>query len=453
MKIPKAPKFSLVMIGPGIVLVAMGLGSGEYILWPSLIAEFGLGLLWGAVVGVTLQLFVSNESGRYTLATGASVYKGFYKLNRLLPIWFIISTLASFAWPGIILSSGKIIDHLIGLDTKGISAVIMLIIIGLLLMFGGEVYNNLERFQKFVIVISIPTLLILAILLSDFDTVKDLSLGTIGIGDGFTFLPSGISIMGFLGAIAYSGAAGNLVLSHSFYVQDEGLGMAKYTKNQIEKGSKLTGKPEFIPFEADEENVSNHKKWMKLTLFEQTITFWFIGILSIYLLAVIAFETVYPYSGDGSLDFIFLEASVLIDRFGSILGNFFLIIGALFLFKTQLGIYETTTRILTENIQIAFEKIRNGVNRNNLYFYFLWLQIAIASAIALFFPNQPLSILLIATFFSALSMFVLSGLVLALNVKELPKEIRQNKFISAMLLLSLVFYGLFLILTVVDLLT
>ncbi len=217
-KIPKAPKFSLPLIGPGIVLIAMGLGSGEFILWPYLVAEFGFGIIWGAFIGVTTQYFVSNESGRYTIATGGSIYSAFIKLSKLFPYWFIISTFASFAWPGIIGAGGTIFAYLFNISDARVPTIIMLLIIGCLLTFSGKVYSNLEKLQKLFVGISLPVLFVIALLLIDLETIKSISGGFIGIGERYFLFPGSISLMAFLGTVAYSGAAGNLVLSHSFYV-------------------------------------------------------------------------------------------------------------------------------------------------------------------------------------------------------------------------------------------
>lgn len=446
---PKAPKFSLALIGPGVVLIAMGLGSGEYILWPNLIAEFGFGILWGALVGITFQLLVSNESGRYTLATGASVYHAFHRLNKFIPVWFIASTFVSFAWPGIILSGGRILGEVIGVDSYGLITVILLILIGLILMFGGKVYDNVERFQKFVIIISIPALIIITAFLIDIDVFLRLSQGLIGIGEGYMFFPSQISVLAFLGAVAYSGAGGNLVLSHSFYIQDEGLGMAKYTKSQIDRKSKKEFEFRYEDFEESKENISEFKRWMKITGIEQIISFWFLGFLTIILLAVISYVTLYPYIGEGDLAFIFQEAEALSNLFGNFVGVFFLLIGVLFLFKTQLGVYETTSRIMTENVQLISKTITKKFKRSDLYYFFLWLQIIAASIIALVGFEQPIFILLIGTFFSALSMFALSGLMLWLNSSFcLPKSVKPTFLKRGLLLISTIFYGIFVGITV-----
>ncbi|PIY93340.1 MAG: hypothetical protein COY69_02165, partial [Candidatus Magasanikbacteria bacterium CG_4_10_14_0_8_um_filter_32_14] len=43
------------LIGPSFIILALGLGSGEVILWPYLVSNFGLGIVWGAMLGITFQ--------------------------------------------------------------------------------------------------------------------------------------------------------------------------------------------------------------------------------------------------------------------------------------------------------------------------------------------------------------------------------------------------------------
>jgi len=57
-------------LGPSFILLGLALGSGELILWPYLTAQYGLGLLWGGLLGITLQFVLNTEAMRYTLAWG-----------------------------------------------------------------------------------------------------------------------------------------------------------------------------------------------------------------------------------------------------------------------------------------------------------------------------------------------------------------------------------------------
>ena len=47
------------ILGPSFIILALGLGSGEVILWPYLVSNYGLGIAWGAILGITFQFFIN----------------------------------------------------------------------------------------------------------------------------------------------------------------------------------------------------------------------------------------------------------------------------------------------------------------------------------------------------------------------------------------------------------
>lgn len=97
------------LLGLSFILLGLGLGSGELILWPFLTDNFGLGILWAAVLGITLQFFINMEIERYTLINGESIFVGFARKTKLAPLWFIVSTIIPWMWPGIIGASALLL--------------------------------------------------------------------------------------------------------------------------------------------------------------------------------------------------------------------------------------------------------------------------------------------------------------------------------------------------------
>jgi hypothetical protein len=446
---PMPPKNFLKLIGPGLVLIAMGLGSGEFVLWPYLATQFGLGILWGALVGILFQYFVSNETGRYTLITGNSVFTGFKKLSKFFPAWFIVSTFLSFGWPGIIATGGEILGRLLNISDYKWLTILMLISIGLIFSFGGKVYSTLENIQKVFLLISIPIILLIAALVIQPETILEISKGLIGIGQNYLFFPAGIVLGQFLGAIAYSGAGGNLILSHSFYIQDKKLGMAFYGQGEINKKDNNLAKEVSHELQLNQENIKRFKKWFSVVAREQFFSFAVIGLLTIILLAVISYKLLYPLVASNDIEFIFLEASKL-SLIAPVFGSILLILGVTFLYTTQLGVFESTSRIMSENLHLA-SKYFAKIPRSKLFFLFLWLQIVFGVIIAFLNIATPLQILFLNTTFSAISMFILSGSILWLNTSNnIPKELRPGIFRKLMLLISFIFFGIFSFIVVIE---
>ena len=116
--LPEAPPLRRVL-GPGIILVATALGSGEYVIWPFVTANLGLTVLWAAVVAVAVQFFINMEVERYTLATGETAITGFTRLWK--PWWFLFIVMAVVpnVWPGFATGAATCLSFVIGgLDVR-----------------------------------------------------------------------------------------------------------------------------------------------------------------------------------------------------------------------------------------------------------------------------------------------------------------------------------------------
>jgi hypothetical protein len=435
--LPTAPKFSK-LLGPSFILLGLGLGSGEFILWPYLTSNWGMGIIWGAILGVTFQFFINMEIERYTLARGESVFVGFARYYRLLPFWFIFSTFFAWVWPGIIAVSARLLGEVVGLTNYNLLGIGLLVLIGIILTIGKSLYKTVERFSILLISISVPAIFILAIYLASRSDFMDLFKGLISLGN----IPKGLPFASFLAAFAFAGAGGNLNLAQSFYVKEKGYGMGKYGGKitSILTGSvqdlKLTGSK----FTITNESLSNFKAWWKVVNIEHFLVFWVGGIVSICMLSLLAYSTVYGKAGlPTGVEFIIFESGEISKILGPIVGVLFLIIGGLMLFNTQLTVLDATSRIMAENYLILK---RNG-NLPKIYYSFLWAQIAFGIIIFMFNFGQPLLLLTISAVLNAITMFVHIGLTLNLNIKELEKEIRPNLFRIVMIVIAFLFFGYF----------
>ncbi|MGH8120311.1 MAG: Nramp family divalent metal transporter, partial [Gammaproteobacteria bacterium] len=103
--VPSFPGF-WVVLGPGIIWMALAQGSGELIWWPYLIAKYGLTFLFLLIPACLLQYPLTVEIGRYTLLTGESIFHGFIRLHYGLGILLWILMTISFLWFGAFASAG-----------------------------------------------------------------------------------------------------------------------------------------------------------------------------------------------------------------------------------------------------------------------------------------------------------------------------------------------------------
>src|SRR5689334_3113502 len=66
-------------IGPGVVMMGIQIGGGEWLFGPEVTAQYGGGLMWIATVAIVLQVFYNLECGRYALYCGEPVFTGFLR--------------------------------------------------------------------------------------------------------------------------------------------------------------------------------------------------------------------------------------------------------------------------------------------------------------------------------------------------------------------------------------
>src|SRR5687767_1261315 len=75
------------VVGPGVIVLGVSIGSGEFLLGPAAFVRFGLQLLWVTTIAIVLQTLFNTEIMRYTLATGEPVFSGFMRTRPSSTAW------------------------------------------------------------------------------------------------------------------------------------------------------------------------------------------------------------------------------------------------------------------------------------------------------------------------------------------------------------------------------
>ncbi|MFA4975319.1 MAG: Nramp family divalent metal transporter [Candidatus Paceibacterota bacterium] len=444
------------LIGPSFIILALGLGSGEVILWPYLTANYGLGIAWGAILGITFQYFMNMEIERYALVKGESVFVGIYKLFKPAVYWFIVSTFIGFGLPGIIAASAKVFASVLGIENFKWIAILFLLFIGLILSMGKTVYGMMERLTKVIISIGVPFIFLLAVFLATKTDWTALFNGMIGNGEGFWFLPKGISIATFLAAFAYSGAGGNLNLTQSIYIKEKGYGMGIYSQKIAGLFSKKEEK-EIILDGTDcavtVEDVNRFKKWWRLISIEHAFVFWFLGSISMIFLMLLSYATTHGLAGNTEgINFVINEGVVIGGMVFPFVGTLFLVMVSLMLFQTQLGVMDSTSRIMSENFAIRKldGKESAKINLSKIYYSFVWAQIAFGIILFLFNVYEPKTLIVLGAVINAFAMFVHLFFVSWLNHRSLPKVFRPTLVRKIIIAIIFIFFGVFSFIVLLD---
>ncbi|MBU2213768.1 Nramp family divalent metal transporter [Patescibacteria group bacterium] len=440
------------LIGPSFILLGLGLGSGEVILWPYLASNYGLGIAWAIVIGLTMQFFINMEVERYALIYGESIFVGFARLLKLLPAWFILSTFLGFGWPGIGLAGATLLSHAFGVENVQVLGIGVFLVIGAVLTFGKVLYKTVERLQMWLIGIGVPFIIGVTFYLAQKSDFVALGQGIIGQGEGFKFLPVGIPLAAFLGALAYSGAGGNLNLAQSCYVRDKGYGMGKYA-DKITSLFRKGGKQKFSitgnTFPESKENLKRFEKWWKVVNLEHLIVFWGLGLITMLTLALLAYVTSFGLEGNAEgINFVVNEAGMIAQKTVPVLGILFLLVTGIMLCATQLTVLDSTSRIISENFMLLSRG--SSFNVSKIYYIILWIQILFGITVFSLGFDQPLTLIILGASFNAFAMFVYSGLLLWLNNKFLAKALRPAMWRNLVMFATFLFLGAFSWLTIAS---
>jgi Mn2+/Fe2+ NRAMP family transporter len=144
---PSSFRDKLKFLGPGVVLAALAIGSGELILTPRSGAQYGFVLLWVPVLTIVYKAAFSEGLARLTIASGDDVFRAF----DLLPgpkHWaqyfiIVVYSLDMIGYGGIALAAGSAVIGLFpGIDIR-LASLVMACLVPVLLFTGS--YRFLEK--------------------------------------------------------------------------------------------------------------------------------------------------------------------------------------------------------------------------------------------------------------------------------------------------------------------
>jgi hypothetical protein len=435
------------MIGPSVILAGLSIGSGEFVLWPRLTAEWGYALFWACWIGVTLQFFLNMEIERYSLATGESAVIGFARLHRaFVPVFLVCSTLP-WIWPGWATGAATLIEWELGLPVVP-TAIAGLVVCGAVLSVGPVVYRTVEAVQLVLVALIIVLALGLAVAAVDAAEVAELLRGAVRIGH----VPEGVHLPMLLGALAFAGAGGSVNLAQSNYIKDKGYGMGALIGRIT---SPFTGREEATPevgtvFRETPENLARWRTWWRRANVEHFASFYVLALLSLALFSLLAGALLEPGAAvSAGFGFIADEAAAIEARFGGAARHAFLLVGIAVLFSTELALVDAVARVAADLLAIGAFRNR-GVSLSKLYFAVVWLLIGFGVLVLAAGFDEPLVLLVLSASLNGVVMFLYSGLLLWLNLASFAPPLRPSPVRIAALAAAFLFFGYFSIATLAD---
>jgi len=448
--LPQAPNWRKAL-GVGIVVMGMAIGTGELIMWPHLITKYGLGLLWAAFIGIGMQYVINQEVARHAVATGESFFTSSSRIFKWFgPFWFL-SALLLYIWPGWASAMGTTLLELFHVGNYMIWAWASLLLV-LILTFSGRVaYVILERSLKIIVPIFILLLVTVSFLNLELHHLREALQGLVNFG----WTPAGIDPNMLLGAIVFAGAGGMLNLCVSLWYRDKQFGMGKYVPRIT---NPITGKPQAATatgyqVKINKHNLARWKEWMRFVRVDQGVIFFGLGLFTLVLLSMNAYAVLGPRGiVPEGLDVAVVQAHIFGERFGQIGYDIFLVMAFLMLFAVMWTVFDAVTRMVSDIIYVnthagGFSKFLKPLRRlTSSHLYYITIVLLVGIGAALIPLQQPLTFLVISSVLGGLSMAIYTPMLLYLNNRRLPRELRPGIATNVALAATFLFYAVFTVL-------
>lgn len=439
-------------LGPGVVWMALAQGSGALIWWPYLVAKYGLTFLWLLIPACLLQYPLNVEIGRYTLLTGESIFRGFFRLHRAfgLVLWALMTV--SFLWFGAFASAGGTAMAALtgfpgsfsvhGRTLFWAYATIAVFVSAIAL--SGVVYRLVERVMKMMALTTVVGLL--------WACAQPEVTAALPSFVAALVRPPGPSTRAWdvhdatklLTAITFAGLGGFWILLYSYWLREKGSGMAAHGGRIT---GLVTGKTE--PMEVDGHlidagatSAAEWPRWRRYLTLDALVGI--LGNLATTLMTcLLAYALLYPR---GLLPEEY-EIAVVQSRFFEVswgpLGRvLFLIVAAAFLTDTWLATADGVSRMQADILHTAFPWARRWSLRQ---WYYVVLALLTVVTCATMLLDAPGPLILLSAVIGFAGTVLLPPALFVLNYRRLapalPAWARPRRFEAALLAVSFAAYA------------
>jgi Mn2+/Fe2+ NRAMP family transporter len=413
-------------VGPGLLAAATGVGAGDLVATMVAGAQYGMLLLWAAVLGTVLKLALAEGVGRWHLASGSTLLDGWRRLGRWATVFFgVYIVIWGFVYGATAMSAvGLPLNALFG----GLSVRYWAMIAGVLglALVWAQRYEFFEKFMTVLVLIKFVSVVSIAVLVA-----PDLG----GILNGLVpRLPEGsaIYVLGLIG-----GVGGTIT-------------MAAYGYWMIAKGWKGTG-------------------WLSVMRLDNTVGYVMTGIFVVAMLVVgadILFGQQLTSSDSGLLTL----GDALGERYGQWARILFLVGFLAVTWTSLLGVWNGVSLLFhdwTRTIRLPHGKkaeigagapgdaegttgyeARAAERSTPFRAYLLWLTFP---PMALLFFDKPFAVTLVyGVLGSAFMPFLGISLMLLLNSKRVVREGRSGWLSNTMLTAASLLFVVLLVTDLID---
>lgn len=475
-------------IGPGIVMMGIQIGGGEWLLGPEITVRYGGGLMWVATIAIILQVFYNIECGRYALYCGEPILTGFMRMPPGPRLWMglMLFLNGSAIIPGLSTHGAAILTALwLGHPPTAadnwlvtLLAFVCLVGVAIPILLGGKVYNMLQSVMTVKVIIVLGFCLTVGVCFvspSQWYSIFSgfVKFGNVPVANGDqgekvvnafayyrehgTWPTIALANIAVLGAFAgYAGGGGVSNSTYSNFVRDKGWGMGSHVGaiGSALGGTNVTLSHVGTCFPITAENMRRWKGWWRYILTDQVLV-WapgcFMGMALPALMSIrfAPFSTLDKKGIDWAQAIVTADGMRLAPELGTIVPQilwfFALMAGLAVMLPSQMSIVDDFSRRWTDAIWTGSKTVRETYKPNQvrwIYYaivggYVVWS--LICATLFTYYGSPKLMTIIIANL-NNVALGITAIQLLWINVTLLPREIRPRWYSVMGLVGCAVFY-------------
>ncbi|NUQ64093.1 MAG: Nramp family divalent metal transporter [Pirellulales bacterium] len=395
----------LLRIGPGMLLAAAAIGSGELILTPRAGALYGLSVGWVILVSILYKLALTLGLARYTIATGEDIFEGFSHLpgprNWFVGVLVAVFLLGAVGYSGIALACGSALFALCPALSMIQWAVLVVGAVFLLLLRGA--YGAVEK-VAFALALTLiaGVLYSLAVLNPAWSWVVHESVPRMPPGSGQTL----ISLLGWT-------AGGVSTLIYSFWILEKGYA--------IPRGD--------LAVETDGcRSKEDFQQWLSVARMDALLSYAMMMVVSLAFLAIgsITLGTAGPDGGPlvpSREETTSVLSRMLTEAAGPRARYIFLVAALAILSSTVLGCVDGKARGLRTAVHLIAPRSRRW---SDPAWYRLGISLLCLIIFALLFTGEPVVLIMLTSALEAPVLSLSAVMLVYLLHTRLPREYRPG---------------------------
>lgn len=409
-------------LGPGFILSASIVGSGELIATTLLGAKAGFIAFWVIILSCLVKVAVQLEFGKYAIYSGETTMEGFNRLpgpkwgkaNWSIWVWLVLMFLKILQIGGI-LGGGAIILNMVfpGIPLSAAS-------LGLAVLVSLLIFQGFYKWIELISLVLIGCFTFFTLLSLGFLQETEMAITWLDIQTGLSFQLPANAVLIAIGAFGITGVGGDEIMAYNYWL--------------IEKGyAAYTG-----PNDQSEEWKSRAKGWIRVMYLDAILSMVVYTVMTsaFYLLgaAVLHRQGLLPEG----MELVETLSKLYTETLGPGARNIFLVGAFVVLFSTLFAALAAWTRLFSDAFgQIGIGNFRDPKSRKKSIAAFAWF-FPITWAFLFLLIKTPAEMVIIGGVITTVILFIVVYAAIFFRYKILPDFLTPSKFYDVALFMSVI---------------